>query len=36
LKPALDALVAEGFRIAPALIRQALEHVGEGAGAGGS
>ena len=29
LKPVLDALVAEGFRIAPALVRQALEHVGE-------
>jgi hypothetical protein len=25
----LDALVAEGFRIAPALVRQALEYVGE-------
>jgi predicted nucleic acid-binding protein len=34
LKPVLDALVAEGFRIAPALIRQALAHVGEGAEAG--
>jgi hypothetical protein len=31
LKPVLDALVAEGFRIAPALIRQALAYVGEGA-----
>lgn len=31
LKPALDTLVAEGFRIAPALIREALAHVGEGA-----
>ena len=30
LKPVLDALVAEGFRIAPALIREALAHVGEG------
>lgn len=29
LKPVLDALVAEGFRIAPALVRQALEYVGE-------
>jgi predicted nucleic acid-binding protein len=31
LKPVLDALVSEGFRIAPALIRDALAHVGEGA-----
>jgi predicted nucleic acid-binding protein len=31
LKPVLDALVAEGFRIAPALIRESLAHVGEGA-----
>ncbi|MBI2220139.1 MAG: DUF3368 domain-containing protein [Acidobacteria bacterium] len=31
LKPVLDALVAAGFRIAPALIREALAHVGEGA-----
>ena len=31
LKPVLDALVAEGFRIAPALIREALAHVGESA-----
>jgi hypothetical protein len=31
LKPVLDALVSEGFRIAPALIREALAHVGEGA-----
>ena len=31
LRPVLDALVAEGFRIAPALIREALAHVGEGA-----
>ena len=31
LKPVLNALVAEGFRIAPALIREALAHVGEGA-----
>jgi predicted nucleic acid-binding protein len=30
LKPVLDALLAEGFRIAPALIREALAHVGEG------
>jgi uncharacterized protein len=30
LKPLLDALVAEGLRIAPALIREALAHVGEG------
>lgn len=30
LKPALDALVAEGFRIAPALTREALAHLGEG------
>ena len=30
LKPVLDALVAEGFRIAPALVREALDHVGEG------
>lgn len=29
LKPVLNALNAEGFRIAPALVRQALEHVGE-------
>lgn len=29
LKPVLDALVAEGFRIAPALVREALAHVGE-------
>lgn len=34
LKPVLEALVAEGFRIAPALIQQALAHVGEGAEAG--
>lgn len=27
LKPVLDTLVAEGFRIAPALIREALAHV---------
>ena len=33
-KPILDALTAEGFRIAPALVRQALEHVGEISGAG--
>src|SRR4026209_1085584 len=30
LKPVLDTLVAEGFRIAPTLIREALAHVGEG------
>jgi predicted nucleic acid-binding protein len=30
LKPLLDALFAEGFRIAPALVREALAHVGEG------
>jgi hypothetical protein len=30
LTPVLDSLVAEGFRIAPALIREALAHVGEG------
>ena len=30
LKPVLEALVAEGFRIAPALVREALAHVGEG------
>jgi hypothetical protein len=35
LKPVLDALNAEGFRIAPALVRHALEHVGEISGAGG-
>jgi predicted nucleic acid-binding protein len=29
LKPVLDALVAEGFRIAPALTRAALSRVGE-------
>ena len=29
LKPALDALVTEGFRVAPALIRDALARVGE-------
>ena len=34
LKPVLDALNAEGFRIAPALVRQALEQVGETSGAG--
>jgi uncharacterized protein len=32
LEPVLDALVAQGFRIAPALIREALAHVGEGPG----
>ena len=31
LQPVLDTLVAEGFRIAPALIREALAQVGEGA-----
>jgi predicted nucleic acid-binding protein len=35
LKSVLDALVSEGFRITPALIQQALEHVGETAGTGG-
>jgi uncharacterized protein len=29
LRPVLEALVAEGFRIAPALIREALARVGE-------
>jgi len=29
LKPVLEALVAAGFRIAPALVREALAHVGE-------
>ena len=29
LRPVLDALVAEGFRIAPALVREALARVGE-------
>ena len=29
LKPVLDALIAEGFRIAPALVREALAHVDE-------
>lgn len=29
LQPVLDALVAEGFRVAPALIREALSQVGE-------
>jgi uncharacterized protein len=29
LRPVLDALVAEGFRIAPALVREALLRVGE-------
>jgi hypothetical protein len=29
LKPVLDALTAEGFRIAPALVRDALAYVGE-------
>jgi predicted nucleic acid-binding protein len=31
LQPVIDALVGEGFRIAPALVRLALEQVGEGA-----
>jgi hypothetical protein len=35
LKPVLDALNAQGFRIAPALVRQALGHVGEISGTGG-
>jgi len=35
LKPVLDALHAEGFRIAPALVRRALEQVGEISGAVG-
>jgi uncharacterized protein len=30
LRPVLDTLIAEGFRIAPALIREARAHVGEG------
>ena len=34
LRPVLDALAAEGFRIAPALVREALARVGEGADAG--
>jgi uncharacterized protein len=29
LRPILDALVAEGFRVAPALIRETLSRVGE-------
>jgi predicted nucleic acid-binding protein len=29
LRPVLDALVADGFRIAPALVREALSRVGE-------
>jgi predicted nucleic acid-binding protein len=29
LRPVIDALIAEGFRIAPALIRAALSQVGE-------
>lgn len=29
LKPLLDTLVAAGFRIAPALVQEALAHVGE-------
>jgi hypothetical protein len=29
LKPVIEALVAAGFRIAPALVREALAHVGE-------
>jgi predicted nucleic acid-binding protein len=36
LAPVLDALVAEGFRIAPALLRQALVFVGEGTETEGS
>jgi uncharacterized protein len=32
LLPVLEALVAEGFRIAPALIREALSRVGESKG----
>ena len=36
LEPVLEALVAQGFRIAPALIRHALAHVGDGAEAGDS
>jgi hypothetical protein len=36
LKPVLETLVAEGFRIAPALVRRALAHVAEGAEAGDS
>jgi predicted nucleic acid-binding protein len=31
LTPVLDTLVAEGFRIASTLIREALAQVGEGA-----
>lgn len=30
LRPVLDALVGEGFRIAPALVAEALRRVGEG------
>ena len=30
LKPVIEALLTEGFRIAPTLIREALAHVGEG------
>jgi uncharacterized protein len=29
LRPVLDALVGQGFRIAPALVREALARVGE-------
>lgn len=36
LKPVLDALIAEGFRIAPALIQQALASVGESTESGAS
>jgi predicted nucleic acid-binding protein len=31
LRPILDALVAEGFRISPGLVREALARVGESA-----
>jgi uncharacterized protein len=36
VKPVLDALVAEGFRIAPTLVREVLAAVGEGPTAEGS
>ena len=36
LKPVLDTLVAEGFRIAPTLVREVLAAVGEGPTAEGS
>ena len=29
LRPVLDALVAEGFRLAPALVAEAMTRVGE-------